>query len=473
MKSKFLKAAALTVVFSAVFSGCANNDDYGTVVVECENPGLIANKTPAQLFAMAGTAPVMYTNQVVNQEDIIEAYVNSSDERGNFFKTVYMQTLPTEGQAPIGFSVAIDDNSLFGEGFYPGNKVYIKLDSLYYAKVNSSLAIGALYNGSIGRISQFDYKEHLVPSCSEKVSEEQLVRTMSITQALNNANLNTLIELENVQFEYQYLGGTYFDEDDDENTAGGATNRRLIDELGNSIIFRTSSYANFSGDVIPANSGRVRGVLTKYGSDFQFMARSEEDIKLDQERFGSLSPTAKGGADITFSGSFTEDFESYAVDQQAFPKYINDYLVGGRYWELTTFSSNKYIEMTSYAGSSNPNGVTARTFFFVPVNFGDASSFTFDKEIRYMAGECLKVYYVTEENYEAGDVFNVDTFVDITSEFNNLNYPTTPGTSQNSFTTAGTYAIPAGLTGNGFFVFEYHGGNGVTTTIQIDNITVN
>jgi hypothetical protein len=35
--------------------------------------------------------------------------------------------------------------------------------------------------------------------------------------------------------------------------------------------------------------------------------------------------------------------------------------------------------------------------------------------------------------------------------------------------------IPAGVTGNGFFVFEYvgNGAGGITTTMQIDDIVIN
>jgi hypothetical protein len=44
----------------------------------------------------------------------------------------------------------------------------------------------------------------------------------------------------------------------------------LIDKFGNQI-FRTSSYANFAQKMVPAG-GKVRGVLTKFGSDYQLLA---------------------------------------------------------------------------------------------------------------------------------------------------------------------------------------------------------
>ncbi len=37
----------------------------------------------------------------------------------------------------------------------------------------------------------------------------------------------------------------------------------------------------------------------------------------------------------------------------------------------------------------------------------------------------------------------------------------------------GTFSIPATLTGNGYFVFEYTGNETITTTVQIDDILIN
>ncbi len=468
MKMKILKPLAFALA-CATLGSCVNNDDYSTPANECIDPGLTANKTVAAVVAASTTAMQQYTG-----DDVIEAYVNSSDERGNVFKIVYLQTLPAEG-TPVGFSVNIDKTTLFGEGFYPGKKVYIKLKGLSYAKTDGALELGADYQGSVGRIPESEYANYIVPSCSE-VGEDQLVRSMTIAQAMNNANLNTLIELTGVQFEDAVVGRTYF-EDNIPDTAGGATNRTITDADGSELVLRTSSYANFSGDVIPDKSGKIRGILTKFGSTFQFVARSREDIKLTEDRItdvvvpGQPSASAKGGTAITYTGSLTEPWTSYADGTQAFPAYVNDHSAGNRYWELATFQGNQYIQMTSFSGSGNP-GAVASAEIFIPVDFTAAGTFKFDKEIRYMAGQALKVYYVTAANYTPGNTYDVSTFTDITSQFTGLTYPSN-GQSQNTFTTAGTYTIPSTLTGNGFFVIQYNGSATVPTTIQIDNLVIN
>lgn len=456
MKYNFIKSVAFVAVLSASLTSCINDDDYGVPNQECVEPALTANKTIAEVFAAATTAVVQYT-----ADDVIEGYVTSNDERGNFFKVVYVQNKPTDGSAPVGFSIAIDKTTLFGDNFYPGRKVYVKLKDLYVAKVNDGLSVGALYEGAIGRINENQYKNFVFPSCSE-VSEEELVRELTLTQALTNANLNTLIELQTVQFADAEIGGTYYDEDSD-NTAGGATNRYLMDTSGNTLALRTSSYANFSGNLLPSGSGTVRGVLTKYAGEYQFTVREESDIQLEGVRLDAAPPIV--GTALTY-GLYNETFESFTVNNQIFPNAINDAASGSRYWQVKSFSNNKYIQMSSFGGTAEAN----RALFIIPVDFTAASTFNFQSKDGYNDGAVLKVYYST--NYVPGGDINAATLVDITSSFTIATGSTT-GYATN-FTNSGNYTIPASLTGNGYFIFEYtgNGNGGPTTTMQLENIKV-
>lgn len=313
MKINFLKPIAIIAIFAGALASCANDDNYATPESNCVESGLTANKTVQQINTAATATVVQYV-----ADDVIEAYVTSSDERGSFFKTVSFQTLPTDGSAPLGFSVSIDDTSLFGKQYYPGKKVFIKMKDLYFTKKNDGLLIGALYQGAVGRISQSEYAKFVVPSCTE-VSEDELVRELTVTQAKNNANINTLIEIKDVQFKDDAVGGTYYDES---NALGGATNRILVDKFGKEVIFRTSSFASFSGDIIPGTSGTVRGVMTKFGSDFQFVGRFETDIKLTQPRLTQQEPEEPGQpsptAAFAFPGGNFENFTAFTTGVTTF-----------------------------------------------------------------------------------------------------------------------------------------------------------
>lgn len=455
MKKIILKSGLLVAAAIGLFTGCASDDHYTTPENTLVTYEMTANREVATL--PNGATPVEITT-----DDIIEAYVTSSDEKQTFYKSISFQTIPTDGSNPIGFSVPVNATTLYSKGFTPGRKVYIKLQGLYSAKVYGSLQIGALYNGTIGRISEFDWKDHLFPS-STIVPEDSFVRTMSLAAAYTDAVQNTLIELDNVQFSDGSINRTYYDID----SGGGATNHTLISSAGGSgQIIRFSSFAPFAVKHVPSASGKIRGVLTKYSSDFQFIVRYEHDIKLTLPRFDTNPPV--GGSAIVYSGNFTEPFTSYTTTNQSnFPKYINDPVVGTRLWQLKTFSGNKYIQMSSFGGTPEVN----KSAFIVPVDFTAANNFSFKTLSGYDNGSPLKVYYST--NYVPGGNLNDATLVDITSNFTIPNGPAAAYAS--SFTSSGVWAIPTSLTGNGFFIFIYEGnGNGgVTTTMEVDDITVN
>jgi uncharacterized protein YkvS len=460
MKKLLIKFSIIATIALGVFSSCVNDDSYGVPDKTLKTYYLTTTKTVAQVNAMAGSLPALYT-----EDDVIEAYVTSSDDSGTFYKSISFQDKIATAPVLVGFSVPINATTLFGKGFTPGRKIYIKLKGLYIAKVFGSLQIGSLYEGRIGRISEFEYQNYLFPSI-ETVNENALVRTLTLAQAFTDVNQNTLIDLSVVQFADSSVGRTYYDVD----SGGGATNHLLSSSTSTTErIIRFSNFALFTTKQVPAGSGKIRGVLGKFASTYQFVVRYESDIKLTDARFDT-NPAIVGNA-LVFDSTLNEPFTSYSTTNQTnFPKYINDAFVGSRYWQLKTFSGNKYIEMSAYNGANNP-GVNAKVYFFVPVNLTAANTFTFKKQIRFNAGEALKIFYVTSDKYAPGDVIAINKFTDVTSSFN-IVYPNN-GSSDFGFTTAGTYQIPPAITGNGYFVFEYIGSATVTTTIQIDDIVIN
>ena len=115
------------------------------------------------------------------------------------------------------------------------------------------------------------------------------------------------------------------------------------------------------------------------------------------------------------------------------------------------------------------SGGSNKTYLAMPVAFTPGKKFSFKTKDGYYLGPVLKVYYST--NFVPGGDIGKATLVDITSNFK-ISSKTLVGYATN-FTNSGEYVIPANLTGNGFFLFEYSGTSTVTTTIQIDDIIVN
>ena len=450
----------VTTLILATFSSCVNSDEFGVPNLSNECVTIAKTKEVSDITTLATATTVPYTTSET-VVDYIEAYVTSSDEGGNFYKSISMMSL----DGLKGFSMPVDNYNLYTE-FEPGRKVTIKLDkNRYFNKQHGSTVIGSSYNAGVGRISGVEYKNVILRSCDD-VDEISLVKNLTIAQAKNDQYLNMLIEFDAVQFTDASVGKKYFDAT--LNSIGGATNHEITDQFGNKVIVRVSEFAVFASNAVPSKNGKIRGVMTKYNSDYQFMIRTLKDVDLSNDRLDiDLYPPIVGTA-LVYDTTLNEPFTSYTTtNQQIFPKYINDAAVGSRYWQVKTFSGNKYIQMSSFGGTPEAN----RSLFIVPVNMTTANTLSFKTKDGFNNGAVLKVYYTT--NYVPGTQISSATLNNITSSFT-IASGTVTGYATN-FTNSGTYTIPASVTGNGFFVFEYvgNGSGGATTTMQIDDIVIN
>lgn len=325
MKNRF--NSSVFSIIALAFLNCAG-DETAIPELMCNQPDLIANRSFDEVYN--------YTNPVAAKylyDDIIEGYVVSSDESGNFFKSISIQTLPIKNAVTRGFSIGVDATNSYID-YRVGRKVFIKLKNQFTDINYGSLRIGSLFvnaygNASVGRIDQNDYKNILNASCVV-IDENKLVRSVTVPELLNDDNINTLVELSNVQFSDAAMGRHYYEET---NNVGGATNWNLRDKAGNQVIFRTSKYANFASKLVPKGSGTVRGILTKYGSDYQIMVRSDKDILMEGKR------------SVPF---FSEDFQMVQNNVNfSLPGWSNIVEKGTKLWKSVVYAGNGYAEFNT------------------------------------------------------------------------------------------------------------------------------
>jgi hypothetical protein len=159
------------------------------------------------------------------------------------------------------------------------------------------------------------------------LKESELTRTISLNEIENDLLLNTLVEISDVQFAQEAIGRNFYESTND---VGGATNWILEDRFGNKLVFRTSSFANFSANKVPSGSGKVKGILTKFGSTYQLLPRSDKDISMSGKR------------NVPF---FTENFESVADNVNVnLPGWANIVQNGRLFWKGSVFSGNGCAE---------------------------------------------------------------------------------------------------------------------------------
>ena len=86
MKNTFLKTFLFITFISATLSSCINSDVYDNIDTACVT--VTPTKTVADIYAMATSQPQLYEG-----DDIIEAYVTSSDAGGTFYKSLSMVSI--------------------------------------------------------------------------------------------------------------------------------------------------------------------------------------------------------------------------------------------------------------------------------------------------------------------------------------------------------------------------------------------
>jgi len=442
MKTVYLKSVLFAAFASAALTSCVKDDDYETPkAADCTNTTLVKNREVSQIAA--GLTVAMHERIEPGIHDVIEAYVTSSDIGGNFFKSISF--VSTDGSK--AFSIPVEATNTF-VNYEPGRKVLIDVDSLYTDVKYDGMRIGSLYANSsggaeVGRMSQTDFLKHVQPSCTI-VSEDEITQHVSVQDAQSPNYINKLIQIDGVQFDDTAINSTYYDPN---NQVGGATNWYLSDNDGHSVIFRTSSYSNFAAKPVPDGNGSVRGVMTKYNSDYQFMARSENDVMLTNPRY--VLPLNEG-----FSAGIG-NWTSFSVN-------------GAEVWTPSPTFGNPggMMKMSGYTGGNHAN----EDWLFSPVvdlsGLTNGATLSFDNAYKF-DGNPIQVYI--SENYDAN--VNPDpsgaTWTEITGAV--------LSTGNYVYVNSGALDISA-YTGSGHnhvtVAFKYTSTTAAASTWEIDNVKI-
>ncbi|MBS7786110.1 choice-of-anchor J domain-containing protein [Flavobacterium sp. CYK-55] len=442
---KFLFAS---VVLGAAI-GCTDPEHYSVpsdsdLKDNCAN--LTATTSVSSVTSAAAGAYAKYEN-----DDVIEAYVTSSDEGGNFYKSISL--VSTDGT--IGFSMPIDDYNLYTK-YEPGRLVYVHMKNRYFVKQTGSTVIGSLYNNGtpddefddeVGRISGVDYQTVLTASCNEYKDEANLAQTMTIAQAKNDANLNKLIALENVQFTEASLGKKYFDES--LNNLGSATNHTIQDIQGNELILRVSQYATFATQSVPSNSGKILGVMTKFGSDYQFMVRTTRDIQLNNPN--RLKPL--------INESFTGGIGSWVAFSVS----------GAQTWgQITSFGNpGACAKMSGFANNANNANEDWLISPAQDLSLLSGATLSYDTATKFQ-GNALEVFISNNYSGSGSPLAAGVTWTPVTGTLSPINgnyvWTGSGNININSFTGAGNTAV--------YVAFKYTSTSSASATWEVDNVKI-
>lgn len=213
----------------------------------------------------------------VTQDWIVDAVVVADDESGNLFRQIVV------ADETGGITLRLDQVGIYND-FPVGTRIYIKAMGLYVGDYNGLYQINGSPEDAIAELLIPEFilpAEFDVPVTPTLVSLAELQNTGSA--GFRNLT-NTLITLEDVEFVDADAGVSFADP-----TANPprSLNRTVRDCQGNTIIVRTSGYADFAGEETPEGNGTLTAVLTVFRDTPQLLLREPGDLDMDGPRCGS------------------------------------------------------------------------------------------------------------------------------------------------------------------------------------------
>ena len=195
---------------------------------------------------------------------IISGIVVSSDQGGNYYKTLTIQ------DETGGIEIKINRTSLYNE-YRVGQKVFVKCQGLVIGDYGGMEQLGWIYNNGVGQILSNVLGNYLFRDSLPGPEPAPIVITNHAQLAPNM--VCRLVEFPDAEFA---TPGTVFASD-------SATTNQNLKINGGTVIIRTSSFANFRRNLTPAGKGTVKGVLTVYRGTYQLMLRTIDDVNFTTE----------------------------------------------------------------------------------------------------------------------------------------------------------------------------------------------
>ena len=309
MKLNVLKNTAIAFISLCTVMSCVKDDDYELPDNKKVLPAFAGKVVSFSDVASRTTASI----KTYSADEAIEGYVISSDEGGNFYKKIYIQN-EDKTQA---LSVALDKSGIYTE-FPIGAKVQLRLKGLTTQLNNAITEVGYdIYKNpksgreSVGSMAEAIYKTHLYDMGGERKTLASLAKEVtSIETVKNDAHVGQLITLKGVHFPNEVVGKTMYDKNKD---LGGATNYKLTDANGKTIDFRTSSFAKFKDEKVPAGTLDITGVLSKFNTSWQFMVSNYADIKVVSSATTTSTQTSTQTATVVALDAATATVADYVV----------------------------------------------------------------------------------------------------------------------------------------------------------------
>jgi len=238
------KITNLTLILISMLSvSCVQTDDFDIPKIEIEILNIVSTTSIKALkSALDQSGEKMYTFKG-NESSIIEGFVISSDEAGNFYKTLIIQD--NFENPTTGIEIMIDQKALFTK-YHFGRKLFVKIAGLSILNDEGKYKLGYLLKDKVGVIPSSMVDEFIIRSMETK----EIIPMKIDIDEFSDSQIGTYIQIENIQFKKDEIGRTYAGEPFDE-----FNGERIIEQCSSqwNAILSTSTYSDFKSNLISDN----------------------------------------------------------------------------------------------------------------------------------------------------------------------------------------------------------------------------
>ena len=371
MKCSTLFKLTLILMIILMVNSCVEADDFevpDTAIVEINIEG-----TEITINTLRGLLIQEQNNNENNflsfseTDQYISGYVISNDEAGNFFKELILQDATSN--PTTGVKILVDVNPLY-TSYEFGRKIYVTLDGLTVGFDSGVLTLGIRNGGSVEKISRSQMDKIITrDSVVGKIIPLPMTR-----EEFSSEKTNLYVQLENVQFridevigdDHKTFAAEPTDEFDGERRLVFCSNRR-------SVIFSTSTFADFKALLLPVGRGTMDAILTYnfFGEDFNMVVNDPTTIYFESsDRCDPVNLDCgianKEGGNIVFGDNFESQQNNDPIAGNGWTNLSQE---GTRLWEGFDGSSSNppFGKISAQIGSFNSGDKSTITWLITPL----------------------------------------------------------------------------------------------------------
>lgn len=453
------KLTNLTLILISMLSvSCVQTDDFDIPKIEIEILNIVSTTSIKALKnSLNQSGEKMYTFKG-NESSIIEGFVISSDEAGNFYKALIIQDHfenPT-----TGIEIMIDQKALFTKYNF-GRKLFIKIAGLSIMNDEGKYKLGYLLKDKVGVIPSSMVDEFIIRSMETK---EIIPKKIDIDE-FSDSQIGTYIQIENIQFKKDEIGRTYAGEPFDE-----FNGERIIEQCSSqwNAILSTSTYSDFKSNLISDKTGMISAVLTKdfYDEKFVLLLNDSSGIELlNSERCDPEYLTCEGNLESDQNIIFYEDFDMMknTKDLEEMGWLNHNLNFGNGKFKKRSKNGNVYMQISAY----NSEEDFMEVWLITPeINLDKSSDevLTFKTRSSFETGTILTAWVSNnfDENIKDATWIQLDVSISKGSK----------GSENTEFISSGKVSLDC-LQGSVHIAFKYQGSDpNKTTTYDIDHVLV-